>query len=262
MQTSESANCYDQRNIDTMEMVYGRGYLSAGGDTEVAKNLFGLDLAGKCVLDLGCGLGGASVTMARDLGATEIVGFDIDEMVLARAELLIREEGVEDRVKLVKGDPGPLDFANETFDLVYVTAVTCHMSDLNGFIGEIVRVLKPGGWLTGSDWLLRERNDAFLLWDKLLRDRGLNFYFVDISVFENSMVSNGFSQICFIDRTEAFTRFAAMSKRRVEGELQTSLQTSLGEEGYRAIRDWTRVRYDGLNNGAMWYQQFRGQKAV
>ena len=105
-------------------------------------------------------------------------------------------------------------------------------------------------------------SDAFLLWDKLLRNRGLNFYFVDISVFENSMVSNGFSQICFIDRTEAFTRFAAMSKRRVEGELQTSLQTSLGEEGYRAIRDWTQVRYDGLNNGAMWYQQFRGQKAV
>ncbi len=83
MQTSDSKNRYDQRNIDTMEMVYGRGYLSAGGDTEVAKNLFGLDLAGKCVLDLGCGLGGASVTMARDLGATEIVGFDIDEMTLS-----------------------------------------------------------------------------------------------------------------------------------------------------------------------------------
>ena len=34
-----SANKYDQRNIQTMELVYGRGYLSAGGDEEVANEL-------------------------------------------------------------------------------------------------------------------------------------------------------------------------------------------------------------------------------
>jgi phosphoethanolamine N-methyltransferase len=262
MPDSETENRYDQSNIDSLEIVYGNGYLSAGGDTEVAKNLHGVDLAGKQVLDLGCGLGGASVSMVRDLGATDIVAFDIDETVLARADLLVKDNNVDDRVKLVKGVPGPLEFASETFDLAYVTAVACHMSDLIGFFDEIARVLKPGGWLTGSDWMLREKNEAFHVWDNLLRDHGLNFYFVDQTAFENALDSSGFSSICFSDRTEAFTRFAAISRQRVEGELQASLQSSLGDEGYRAFIDWTQVRYDGLNNGAMWYQQFRGQKIV
>jgi len=255
-------NRYDQRNIDSLEIVYGKGYLSAGGDTEVAKNLRGFDLVGKQVLDLGCGLGGASVTMARDLGATDIVALDIDEIVLGRADSLVKANNVDDRVKLVLGVPGPLEFASETFDLVYVTSVACHITDLRGFFGEIARVLKPGGWLTGSDWMLREKNEAFHIWDNLLRERGLNFYFVDQTAFEDALHSSGYSAICFSDRTEAFTRFAAISRQRVDGELQASLQSSLGDDGYRAFIDWTQVRYDGLNNGAMWYQQFRGRKVV
>ena len=30
-----SVNRYDPRNIETMELVYGTGYMSAGGDAEV-----------------------------------------------------------------------------------------------------------------------------------------------------------------------------------------------------------------------------------
>ena len=47
MQDQIKANQYDQRNIETMETVYGRGYLSAGGDEEVAKVLDQFDLEGK-----------------------------------------------------------------------------------------------------------------------------------------------------------------------------------------------------------------------
>lgn len=256
----KTKNLYDQRNIDTLEMVYGRGYLSAGGDEEVARVLHGFELAGRRVLDLGCGLGGASVTMTRDLGATDIVGFDIDEMVLGRARSLVEENRVDDRVRLILGNPGPLQFADESFDIVYMTAVACHMSDLAGFFREIARVLKPGGWLTGSDWMILEKNQAFHVWDKMLRDRGLNFYFADQAEFNLALESVGFEQIRFNDRTDAFTGFSAESSERVANELKPSLLSSLSEDGYLAFKGWSEVRYAGLKQGGMLYQHLYGKK--
>jgi len=260
MQNQDKTNQYDQRNIETMETVYGRGYLSAGGDEEVAKVLDRFDLQGKRILDMGCGLGGASVTMARDLGATDVVGYDIDDEVLRRAKMLIDDKRVGERVSLVRGDPGPLTFDDDDFDLVYIAAVSCHMEDLAGFLSEVVRVIKPGGWLAGSDWMIREENEAYHVWDNMLRERGLNFYFADPAAFEVALTSNGLSNVKLTDRTDAFTGFAAVSKQRVEGELGPVLRSSLGDAGYQVFLNWTQVRYSGLNNGAMWYQHFRGQK--
>ena len=243
-----------------MEMVYGRGYLSAGGDAEVARVLQGYELQQRRVLDLGCGLGGASVSMVRDLGATNVVGFDIDEVVLGKAKILIEECEVDGRVELIHGRPGPLEFSNASFDIVYMTAVACHMENLAEFFTEIARVLKPGGWLTGSDWMIREKNEAYHVWDKLLRDRGLYFYFVDQSAFSAALTTTGYSQIRFEDRTQAFTDFSAASSRRIEEELKPSLLASLGQRGYRDFKQWADVRYAGLEEGGMYYQHFHARR--
>jgi SAM-dependent methyltransferase len=261
MSNHKSKNLYDQRNRDTMELVYGRGYLSAGGDEEVARVLDGIDLKGRRVLDLGCGLGGASVSMVRDLGATDVVGFDIDEEVLARARLLVEENHVENRVRLIHGEPGPLRFSDESFDIVYMTAVACHMSELGGFFRQVARVISPGGRLLGSDWMIGEKNQAFHVWDNLLRDRGLNFFFVDQPDFNAALEFAGFEQIRFKNRTEAFTGFSAESSERVATELRPCLLSSLGEQGYQDVKDWTDVRYVGLNKGGMRYQHFFAQKS-
>ena len=55
---------HDQSNIETMEMVWGGGYMSPGGDVEVARIVAGLDLRGQRVPGLSCGLGGAIVVRA------------------------------------------------------------------------------------------------------------------------------------------------------------------------------------------------------
>lgn len=44
------SNNYDKTNIASMEMIYGEGYLSAGGDEDVARILDGLDVSGKQIL--------------------------------------------------------------------------------------------------------------------------------------------------------------------------------------------------------------------
>jgi len=94
----------------------------------------------------------------------------------------------------------------------------------------------------------------------MLRDRGLNFYFVDQAAFNLALESVGFEQIRFNDRTDAFTGFSAKSSERVANEFKPSLLSSLGEDGYRAFKDWSEVRYAGLRQGGMLYQHLYGQK--
>ena len=61
-----------------MEMLYGTGYLSMGGDDEVANIVAQVDVAGKDVLDIGCGLGGALIALTRNHHARHAHGIDID----------------------------------------------------------------------------------------------------------------------------------------------------------------------------------------
>ncbi len=62
---------YDDLTVDFLEALWGDGYLSPGGPEEVARILAGLDLAGRTVLDIGCGSGGITVSLARDYGAAQ-----------------------------------------------------------------------------------------------------------------------------------------------------------------------------------------------
>ena len=253
-------NKYDQRNIQTMEMVYGRGYLSAGGDEEVAKIVSSIDLRDKHVLDLGCGLGGAAVALVNVAGASRITGFDIDPVVLQRAEALVSEKKLNDTIELVSGQPGTLPFSENHFDVVYMTAVSCHLDDLNAFFADIYRVLKPDGWLIGSEWIVRNFNQAFRDWDELLRSRGLNFYFKQADEFLYSLKENNFQQYGLVDRTSSFAEYSKLARFRVETELKAELQVSLGAQGYQAFLDWADVRYRAFVEDGMQQCHFKAQK--
>jgi ubiquinone/menaquinone biosynthesis C-methylase UbiE len=257
-----SENLYNQTNIQTMEMVYGRGYLSAGGDKEVEKILSVVDAQDKHVLDLGCGLGGAAVAMVRNLGVAKVTGFDIDAVVLERAAVLIDEYALGDKIELISGQPGPLPFEIDQFDIVYMTAVSCHINDLEPFLIELCRVLKPGGWLLGSEWIQREDNEAYRVWDNLLRQRGLNFYFKNSQTFVESLEHCGLRQVSLNDRTDSFAKFSSQARQRVVNELRTELEATLGNEGYKAFLDWADVRYRSMRDGGMLQCHFSGQKPV
>ncbi|MCH8106264.1 MAG: methyltransferase domain-containing protein [Proteobacteria bacterium] len=258
---SDSApNLYDQRNIDTMEIVYGTGYLSMGGDEEVARIVSPLVIKHKDVLDLGCGLGGAVVTLVRDHGAKRVQGVDIDVGLLARARELVRQAGLDDRVALTRIEPGPLPFERSSFDVVYVTAVACHVQELSPFLDEIERVLRPGGYLVGGEWFKASDNAAFVQWDNLLRERGLNFYFVSRETFKTSLADSGFINIFVMDRTKATIDNARHCLARVENELHDQLLHSMDEQQYMAFTAWTQSRLIGLAEGGMHYGHFCARK--
>ena len=259
--TTAKTNQYTRRNIETMELLYGTGYLSMGGDDEVASIVEQVDIAGKDVLDIGCGLGGALIALVRNHAAGQARGIDIDAGVLERADALVDAAGLQEQISLTRFEPGPLPLEDESFDLVFLTAVSCHIEDLVPFFAEIRRVIRPGGRLVGGEWFKRCDNAAYREWDELLRDRGLNFYFVTAEELKSALVEAGFDDASIIDRSTAMASLAQGYLKRVQQELQERLLEAMGEDDYAALLEWTRIRANGLVKGGAGYGHFIAGKS-
>lgn len=239
-----------------MEMLYGPGYLSMGGDEEVARIVSSLEVKDKSVLDIGCGMGGAAITLVRDHSATQVTGIDLDSGLLARAGELVDQAGLQDSIELLKIEPGPLPFGAAVFDLVYLTAVSCHIEDLVPFLEEIRRVIRPGGKLVGGEWFIQRENEAYRNWDDMLRERGLNFYFVTHAGFVEALVSAGYDRVAFIDQSARTAELASGYLARSQNELRDSLIERMGEVGFEAHLEWTRIRAEGLARSGSGYGHF------
>jgi len=89
----------------------------------------------KVVLDVGCGAAYGTEMLRKEGQAKLVVGLDIN---LKQA---INTFGLT----LVHGDALELPFKDESFDVVTVFEVIEHLDDPQKALGEVRRVLKPGG---------------------------------------------------------------------------------------------------------------------
>ncbi|WP_323928752.1 class I SAM-dependent methyltransferase [Aeromonas caviae] len=94
------------------------------------------ELAGKRVLDLGCGYGWFC-RAARDLGAADVVGIDLSAKMLARAAELTRDETIRYR----QGDLDGLALSDEPFDLIYSSLALHYLPEVAPLFAEIHRAL-------------------------------------------------------------------------------------------------------------------------
>ena len=77
---------YSERWISILEKIFGPTYVSPGGEASAERFCSGLELGdGSRVLDVGCGLGGPAIFMARRFGA-EVTGVDASGNMVKRAE--------------------------------------------------------------------------------------------------------------------------------------------------------------------------------
>ena len=94
---------------------------------------------GDRVLDVCCGTGDLAIA-ARHAGGV-VTGLDFSERMLARARTK------SDEIEWVEGDALALPFADGSFDAVTVGFGVRNLDDLERGVGELRRVLRPGGRL-------------------------------------------------------------------------------------------------------------------
>jgi 2-polyprenyl-3-methyl-5-hydroxy-6-metoxy-1,4-benzoquinol methylase len=99
------------------------------------------DFSGARVLDLGCGSGVFSCLLAR-LGGT-VTAIDLTEAATRLARQTADASGVSFTV--ARADAEALAFRDAVFDFVFSWGVLHHTRDMEAAIGEMARVLKPGG---------------------------------------------------------------------------------------------------------------------
>jgi SAM-dependent methyltransferase len=98
------------------------------------------DLAGKVVLDGGCGMG-RYLRIAAGLGPRAAIGLDLSQAVIAAAELTEHLPSAA----IVRGDLLRLPFPPASFDHIYSIGVLDHTPDpRKAFLG-LASLLKPGG---------------------------------------------------------------------------------------------------------------------
>ena len=104
--------------------------------------------SGRRVLDVACGTGVVSVTAAR-LGA-RVTGLDLTPELLERARENARIARVD--IDWHEGDVEKLPFGDATFDVVLSQFGHIFAPRPEIAIGEMLRVLKPGGTIAFSTW--------------------------------------------------------------------------------------------------------------
>jgi len=102
----------------------------------------GFDKAkGLRVLEIGCGLGTDGARFAR--AGAHYAGVDLTEAAVSLARRRFELEGLAGEFRVA--DAEALQFADESFDIVYSHGVLHHTPDTGAAVKEILRVLKPGG---------------------------------------------------------------------------------------------------------------------
>lgn len=95
------------------------------------------------LLDIGCGLGGASRFVAKTFG-NEVTGIDLTEDYVTVGNALTHWVGLEDSVMLHHGTALNTSFKDSSFNGAYMLHVGMNIQAKDKLFVEIARVLKPG----------------------------------------------------------------------------------------------------------------------
>ena len=97
------------------------------------------DLSGKDIADLGCGFGWFS-RFAREQGAASVIGYDLSENMLERAQ----HDTQDNAIRYMQADLETLELPEAHFDLVYSSLAFHYIRDFTRLLNTIHRALRPG----------------------------------------------------------------------------------------------------------------------
>jgi len=102
--------------------------------------------AGATILEVGCGRGAGAALIQEHFRPAVLHAQDLDEKMIRKAKKYLSPQQ-HAGIFLFVGDVRHLPYRNAVMDAVFCFGVLHHVPDWQGTLGELARVLKPGGAL-------------------------------------------------------------------------------------------------------------------
>jgi demethylmenaquinone methyltransferase/2-methoxy-6-polyprenyl-1,4-benzoquinol methylase len=196
------------------------------------------DVRGKMVLDLCCGTGDLSSILHKK--GARVVSLDFCHAMIHRG---LAKKNIRDHAVLA--DASVLPFRSGSFDIITVAFGIRNIPDLDNFISEARRVLKPDGRITILEltrptwkpaglfytlylahflpligWMVSGRRTAYRYLSATIAT------FIDPDMLEERFVKNGFSGVCHFHRTFGIATILKCRKKQAgPGDPQPLMKT-------------------------------------
>ncbi|MBI3236809.1 MAG: methyltransferase domain-containing protein [Chlamydiales bacterium] len=236
------AQGYHEDFIELVEMIYGEGFLSQGGENFVEQIVEGVDLSGKTVLDIGSGLGGPDLYLAKNHSA-DITGLEPQKWLFERAV-----NNLERACGSLKGSlrfvlmehPASLKpFGNGDFDIVMSKETVLHvpMEVKRPFFSEIYRVLKPGGEIVIMDWMHRDQNWSCRM-KRMMKIDGVAYHLMTPDSYKGLLEEIGFKEIRMENVSKRTALFSQANIDKI-GTLKGVIEERYGMETFDyCVESW------------------------
>ncbi|MBS3903854.1 MAG: methyltransferase domain-containing protein [Simkania sp.] len=262
-QIKTASQGYDDDFITLVEMVYGKGFLSQGGNAFIDKLFEGVALNQSKLLDLGSGLGAVDLYLATH-HEVEIVGIDPQKMMVKRSndnlsEVQVHLKGTVSFV-LMENPIHLKQFEDHTFDLIFSKESILHvpLEYKAAYFKEIYRVLKPGGEILIMDWMHASPNYSANT-KKMMEMDEVAFCLITPAEYTQFLENAGFVDISLTDTS---LDHAQISQENIDTikNLAGKITEQFGESNYLySLESWGFQR-DAFASRELLTGVFRAQK--
>ncbi len=132
-------------------------------------------------VDFCCCTGAGMRFLVRFCGAAEMIGVDATAAVVELGKRRCQDEGFADNIKFVQADVCSSGLETGSADFIWGEDAWCYVEDKETMIAEACRIVRPGGTIAFTDWVLGDvpmteaelqRTLAFMKFPNLQRRAG------------------------------------------------------------------------------------------
>lgn len=231
---------YDQGFVELVEYIYGLGYLSQGGKDSTFSQFDGIDLNGKRLLDIGCGLGGRDIDLVKTFDV-EVVGIDPEPFLIevANKHLLEEKELMSSVTFQLTSQPLTLSqFSTNSFDVLASREALLHipLENKEDYFKEMFRVLKPGGQFAIVDWIRKNPYSEDTI--KMMEMDGVAFHMLSLEEYKTLLGIAGFVNVQVINETTNYITYTDQNIETICNSQQDFIQRFGQEEFTYALQSW------------------------
>ena len=215
---------------------------------------------GSRILDIGCGMGGSSIQLAKKYGC-DVTGITLSPVQAAWARMSAWSKGISQQVRFNRMDAEQATFDDGVFDVLWSIECTEHLFDKAAFFRRAAHWLKPGGRLAICAWLAAEKprsNEA----EELVKQVCEGFLCPSLgtaSEYQTWFKDAGLTNVAFQDLTPRVMQTWEICKRRVKRTGVQYIAPLAGRDMNQFVKDFDTI-LRAYREGAMQYGCFLARK--